>query len=75
MQVHLKKKNLYHFKKLIIFDCSGPSIAACRLPLVVASRGCSLVVVCGLLIVVAFLVAEHRLKARSQASGVVARRP
>ena len=31
----------------------------CRLPLVLMSRGYSLVVVCGLLTVVAFLVVEH----------------
>ena len=33
----------------------------CRLSLVLMSRGGSLVVVCGVFIVVAFLVAEHRL--------------
>ena len=37
------------------------SVAGLRLSLVVVSRGCSLVVVCGLPIAVASLVAEHRL--------------
>ena len=36
-------------------------LAACRLSLVVASEGYSLVAVCGLLFAVASLVAEHRL--------------
>ena len=36
-------------------------IAACRLSLVEASGGCSLVAVCRLLIVVASLLTEHRL--------------
>ena len=45
---------------LFIFGCAGSSLML-RLSLVVASRGYSLVAVHGLLIVVAFLVAEHRL--------------
>ena len=36
-------------------------VAACRLSLVAASRGCSLVAMHGLLTVVVFLVAEHGL--------------
>ena len=46
----------------------------CGLSLVVESGGSSLVVVCGLLIGVASLVAEHR-RLGPQASGVAAREP
>ena len=45
---------------LFNFDCAGSSLLQ-GLSLVVASRGCSLAVVLGFLIVVASLVAEHRL--------------
>ena len=48
-------------------------VAACGLSLMAASRDHSLVVMCGLLIVVASLVAEHRLP-RAKASVVAARR-
>ena len=45
---------------LFIFGCAG-SLLLCCLFLVVASRGYSLVAVCGLLIAVASLVAQHGL--------------
>ena len=45
---------------LFIFDCTG-SLLLCRLSLVAVHWGHSLVEVLGLLIAVAFLVAEHRL--------------
>ena len=53
---------------LFIFGCAG-SLLLCCLFLVVASRGYSLVAVCGLLIAVASLVAERRLEG-TQASVV-----
>ena len=40
----------------------------CRLSVVAASRGYSLVVVCGLLILVASLVAEHGVNSRGRVS-------
>ena len=39
--------------------CVGVFVAARALSLVSRSGGCSLAVVCGLLIVVSFLIAEH----------------
>ena len=61
---------MFIFIYLFIFGCAGSSFAVCRLSLVAASRGYSLVVVCGLLIVVAS-VAEQRL-CSAQASVVAA---
>jgi len=52
---------LSSFFKKIIFGCSGFFVAACRLSLVTASGGYSLVAMHGLLIAVASLVAEHGL--------------
>ena len=52
---------MFIFIYLFIFGCAGSSFAVRRLSLVAASRGYSLVVVCGLLIVVASVVAEQRL--------------
>ena len=49
---------IYIFIYLFIYGYAGSSLM-CRLPLVLMSRGYSLVVVCGLLTVVAFLVVEH----------------
>ena len=62
---------MFIFIYLFIFGCAGSSFAVCRLSLVAASRGYSLVVVCGLLIVVASVVAEQRL-CSAQASVVAA---
>ena len=45
---------------LFIYGCAG-LLLLCRLSLVAASRGYSLVAVCGLLIAVASLIAEHGL--------------
>ena len=50
------KKNFYLF-----FGCARSFFAMRGLSLIVASWGCSLVAVCGLLIDVASLVAEHGL--------------
>ena len=52
---------IYTYLKIIfkfIFDCTGSSLLH-RLSLIMESKGYSLVVVCGLLIAVASLVAEH----------------
>jgi len=52
---------IYTYLKVIfkfIFDCTGSSLLH-RLSLIMESKGYSLVVVCGLLIAVASLVAEH----------------
>ena len=54
--------------------CSCVFVALRRLSLIAASGGYSLVVVCGLLIAVASLGAEHRLQG-AQASVVVAHVP
>ena len=55
---------VHHVKKMIylsfIFDCAR-SFAVCRRSLVTVSSGCSLVSVRRLLMVVASLIAEHRL--------------
>ena len=50
------KKNFYLF-----FGCARSFFAMRGLSLIVASWGCSLVAVCGLLIAVASLVAKHGL--------------
>ena len=50
-----------NFTYLFIFGCAGSSLL-CWLSLVAASGGHSLVVVCGLLSAVAFIVAEHGLQ-------------
>ena len=62
---------MFIFIYLFIFGCAESSFAVRRLSLVAASRGYSLVVVCGLLIVVASVVAEQRLYS-AQASVVAA---
>ena len=62
---------MFIFIYLFIFGCAGSSFAVCRLSLVVASRGYSLVAVRGLLIAVASVVAEQRLYS-AQASPVAA---
>ena len=51
----------FFFFNFFIFCHAGVFIAVCRLSLVLAGRGFSLVAVCGLLIAVASLNAEHRL--------------
>ena len=51
----------FSFSYFGFFGCTGVFVAACRFSLVTASGGSSLDVVHGLLIVVACLVAEHRL--------------
>ena len=48
------------FKSICVFGYTGP-LLLCGLSLVVAGRGCSLVAVHVLLVVVASLVAEHEL--------------
>ena len=58
------------FKKFFYFWLCWVFIATCGLSLAVAGRGCSLVVGCGPILVVASLVVEHRLKGM-QASVVV----
>ena len=52
---------MFIFIYLFIYGCAGSSFAVCRLSLVAASRGYSLVAVRGLLIAVASVVAEQRL--------------
>ena len=49
---------MYALLYLFIFGCAGFSLAACSFSLVAESRGYSIVVVCGLLIEVASLVAK-----------------
>ena len=49
------------FKKLFIYWLYWIFFTVCWLSLVALNRGYSLVVVCGLLVAVASLVAEHRL--------------
>ena len=44
---------------LFIFGCTGSSLLCAALSPAVASRGCYLVAVCGLLTVLASLVVEH----------------
>ena len=56
MKHNIKKKKLF-----VYFWLHWVPIAACRLSLAVASRGCCLVAVLQLLISVASLVVEHRL--------------
>ena len=51
---------IYIYIYLFIYGYAGSSLM-CRLPLVLMSRGYSLVVVCGLLTAVLSPVAEHRL--------------
>ena len=55
--------HVYHsyFLKFYLFWLHWVFVASCRLSLLADSRVCSLVVVCGLLIVMVFLVAEHGL--------------
>ena len=48
------------FKFFFLSVCAG-SLLLCKLSLVVASEGYSLVAGCGLLVMVASLVVEHRL--------------
>ena len=62
---------MFIFFYLFIFGCAGSSFAVCRLSIVAASRGYSLVAVRGLLIEVASVVAEQRLYS-AQASPVAA---
>ena len=57
----LFKKFLSFSPFLLIFDCAG-SLWLPGFSLVSSSRGCSLILVCGLLTVVASLVSEHRLQ-------------
>ena len=59
MDIFLKDGFLKN-KLFIYLGCAGPSLLR-GLSLVVVSRGYSLVVMCGLLIVVASLVVEHGL--------------
>ena len=56
-QANFKNNFIYLY---IFFDCAESSLLCNRLFLIAASRGCSLVVVHGLLIAVASLVVEHR---------------
>ena len=64
------KQLLYNFIHLFIFGCAGCSYCT-GFSLVAASRGCSLVAMCRLLILVASLVSEHSLLG-TQASVVAA---
>ena len=54
--------HLFFILIFIIFGCGGVYVAVCGLPLVVVSKGYSLVMVCRLLILVAPLVTEHGLQ-------------
>ena len=58
---------------LFIFGCAGFSLAACSFSLVAESRGYSVVELCGLFTVVAFLVVEHGLQGTQASVAAVPR--
>jgi len=56
----LIQSHLFIFYLILCFNCAG-SLLMCVCFLVVESRDCSLIAVCGLLIAMASLTVEHRL--------------